>query len=169
MNESAAEKAFRNRTHGYSAHGLMMEIPGNHAFLADQYLEAAQALQAASADGRWDRIAPIPFFFCIFQSVELSLKSFLGAKGRDCVAGWRTHDVAQLLNCAAEEGLELSDTSKEIIRQLNEQHKGMELRFMDRRGVVYMPPDHKMVAAAAELRASIGSVVRPFIRPRSRI
>jgi hypothetical protein len=35
MNESAAEKAFKNRTRGYSAHGLMMEIPGNHAFLAD--------------------------------------------------------------------------------------------------------------------------------------
>ena len=72
---------------GYSVHGLMMEVPGNHYFLAQQYLLAAEILMSAPEEvdemkgipglRKSRKSAPIPLFFCIAQAIELFLKSFL--------------------------------------------------------------------------------------------
>lgn len=167
---------------GYSAHGLTMEIPGNHFFLAEQYLEAVQVLFEAPVKPiqgmifiapvpesvRASKRAPIPLFFCVAQAFELLLKSFLGAVGKGpSLAGWRAHDIVRLLDSAIELGLSLSESSIAIIREVGEQHRGTELRFMDNRGLIIMPPVKQMIQSITELRDSVAPTVRPLIRSRS--
>jgi hypothetical protein len=166
---------------GYSAHGLTMKIPGNHFYLAEQYLDAADALfeaprrpiegtiwlEPVPESVKTKARAPIPLFFCIAQAFELFLKSFLGAHGKDrSHPGWRAHNIVALLDSALELGLSLSEPSVEIIREVGEQHRGIELRFMDDRGVIFMPPARQMIQCVTELRDQVAPAVRPFIRSR---
>jgi hypothetical protein len=159
----------------------MMEVPGNHFFLAEEYLEAAEVLFNAPPKlligqlsftnvkpetARGER-AVIPFFFCVAQAIELFLKSFLGAKGRGRdTPGWGSHDIVVLLNAAIQNGLDLGQGSQATIRDIGHQQQGIEVRFMDKRGVIYMPPKRQMIESAAELRGAVASTVQPFMRVR---
>jgi hypothetical protein len=112
--------------------------------------------------------AGIPFFFCIAQAIELLLKSFLGAKGRGRdTPGWGSHNVVLLLNAAIQDGLDLGQVPQATIRDIGHQQQGIELRFMDKRGVIYMPPKIQMIESADELRSAVVSTVQPFIKARS--
>jgi hypothetical protein len=155
---------------GYTALGLMMEIPGNHFTLAEHYLEAANLLFEAPTKPVEEMLRAIPLYFCIAQAFELFLKSYLGAHGKGrSLKGWSQHDIAALLSSALELDLHLSKSTIEIVREVSEQHRGNELRFMDERCVIHMPPQRKMLASTEELRNAVVAAVRPFIRVRGRV
>lgn len=112
----------------------------------------------------------VPLFFCIAQASELYLKSFFADRGTAPAqlrsAGrrpaprlekaWSKHLIADLLDLAVDDGLELEDEAVEVLSAVAKMNENYELRFQDTGTSLQFPPLTKCLKAAEELRTTTG-------------
>ena len=99
---------------------------------ARNYLDAAKSLQPNPL------IAPHPFWFCIFQSIELSLKAFLRGKGyskKQLKAHELGHHLAALYDAAKLHGLDevvsLSSDEEALVRDVGEMYSSKVFQYAE--------------------------------------
>jgi len=122
------------------------------------YLDAARVLQADPL------AASNPFWFCVFQSVELSLKSFLRAKGRskeELKARDLGHRLAALYTLAQTDGLSehvtLTEDEAALVCAVGEMYSRKVFQYTEV-GWIELPYAYQAVALAEKLYLAI----RPF-------
>ena len=125
---------------------------------AESYLNAARALQSDQLTG------PHPFWFCVFQSIELSLKSFLRGKGRskeELKARVLGHRLAALYDLAKDDGLAefvtLTDEEATLVCVVGEMYSRKVFQYTEV-GWLHLPYAYHALALAEKLY----SAIRPF-------
>jgi hypothetical protein len=148
---------------GYSITSFRMPIPGNLYAQGEAYLEAAIALRETPPRKIG---AAIPLFFCIAQAIELFLKSFLAANGKDRkLPGWNQHNLVKLQSAALRLGMVLKNTTQATITEIGEQNRVHEFRFLETTKNIVLPPARRSILAVEEVAHSALTAVQPFMRP----
>ncbi len=120
---------------------------------AREYCEAAQCLLLNPL------IAAKPFWFCASQSIELSLKAILCAKG-ETKAGLKAlgHELNELLDRCEKDGLRLAPEDSGLVRWLSPLHRGKVFMYREA-GALDLPwANDALRAANAILAAATGAV-----------
>lgn len=169
---------------GYSATARRMEVPANFYALAEEYLDAAVVLYEAMPAGPtgtvmkvWTGLpsptppkgtrARLPMFFCLAQSAELFIQSFILANGVERYPGSTGHDLERHLAKALELGLVIDEQAGTLIIDIGRQNKDYQFRFQRKIAPIVLPPTRDAIASIRRLRDNILANVRPFMKVRS--
>lgn len=125
--------------------------PIGYQLLAREFLEAGMLVAAGKRPRTW----ALPFLYC--RAIELALKAFLLARGRDVAHIRRLgHDLNLLLTEACTHGLDqataLTSEHKDAIVRWNEQYLAKDLEYFELFSLLTGPPptsDTVILAAAA--------------------
>lgn len=129
---------------------------------AKEYLEAAKQLQENPLTG------PKPYWFCVFQSIELSLKAYLrgcGLSKEDLKSRKFGHKIGALLQQADEHGLKelvsLDDQERAIINETGELYNSKVFQYREA-GWTSVPYAYLGTALAEKIYEAI----KPFAKER---